>query len=352
MFDFLYEIFGTVLSWFNSWTGSYAIALLLFALAFKIVFLPFGIKQQQNQIKLAKLRPKIAKIEKKYAGRNDQPTLQKKQQEIMELQQKEGYSPLSGCLPLLIQFPIIIILYNVIRAPLSYIAKLGDDVITAVAEIVGGSAADQIALIGKIYEYCNTNASGATLLLDKGLDVSTLPDFTLFGANLAAIPSFNPLNILVLIPFLAAAFQWLSMWLMRKWNGTAQPAAGADAQTQMSMRVMDLIMPLMTLFFAFSFSGMLGLYWIYQSVLGMLQSFILSKAMPLPHYTDEELREMEKAEKAKAKAQREAIKQQPKVKSLHYIDDEDYDTLPELQNAPSSDNSKSLGSIEGGNLKK
>ena len=61
---------------------------------------------------------------------------------------------------------------------------------------------------------------------------------------------------------------------------------------------------------------------------------------------------MEKAEKAKAKAQREAIKQQPKVKSLHYIDDEDYDTLPELQNAPSSDNSKSLGSIESGNLKK
>ena len=93
MFDFLYEIFGKVLAWFNSWTGSYAIALLLFALAFKILFLPFAIKQQQNQIKQAKLRPKIAKIEKKYAGRNDQPTLQKKQQEIMELQQKEGYSP-------------------------------------------------------------------------------------------------------------------------------------------------------------------------------------------------------------------------------------------------------------------
>lgn len=352
MFDFLYEIFGTVLSWFNSWTGSYAIALLLFALAFKIVFLPFSIKQQQNQIKLAKLRPKIAKIEKKYAGRNDQPTLQKRQQEIMELQQKEGYSPLSGCLPMLIQLPIIIILYNVIRAPLSYIAKIGDDVIGAVAEIVGGSAADQISLIGKIAEYCNSNASGAALLLDKGLDVSTLPDFTLFGANLAAIPSFNPINILVLIPFIAAAFQWLSMWLMKKWNGTAQPTAGADAQTQMSMRVMDLIMPLMTLFIAFSFSGMLGLYWVYQSILGIVQSFIISRAMPLPHYTAEELREMEKAEKARAKAQREAIKQQPKVKSLHYIDDEDYDSLPELQSSSADDTKKGLGDIEGGSLKK
>ena len=152
MFDFLYELFGTVLSWFYSWTGSYAVALLLFALAFKLVFLPFGIKQQQNQIKLAKLRPKIAKIEKKYAGRNDQPTLQKKQQEIMELQQKEGYSPLSGCLPLLIQFPIIIILYNVIREPLSYIAQISEEIVNAVASVVGGNAADQIGLIGKINE--------------------------------------------------------------------------------------------------------------------------------------------------------------------------------------------------------
>lgn len=355
MFDFLYEIFGTVLSWFYSWTGSYAIALLLFALAFKLVFLPFGIKQQQNQIKLAKLRPKIAKIEKKYAGRNDQPTLQKKQQEIMELQQKEGYSPLSGCLPLLLQLPIIIILYNVIRAPLSYIAQIGEDVINAVAEIVYETVPktiDQISLISKINEYCQSNASGATLLLEKGLDISTLPDFTLFGANLAATPSFNPLNILVLIPFIAAAFQWVSMWLMKKWNGTAQPVQGADAQTQMSMRVMDLIMPLMTLFFAFNFSGMLGLYWIYQSILGILQSFILSRAMPLPHYTAEEIREMEKAEKAKAKATREAIKQQPKVKSLHYIDDEDYDELPELQSSSSQDEAKSLGGIEGGSLKK
>ena len=351
MFDFLYELFGTVLSWFYSWTGSYAVALLLFALAFKLVFLPFGIKQQQNQIKLAKLRPKIAKIEKKYAGRNDQPTLQKKQQEIMELQQKEGYSPLSGCLPLLIQFPIIIILYNVIREPLSYIAQISEEVVNAVASVVGGNAADQIGLIGKINEYCQTPGN-ADILLAQGLDVSKIPDFNLFGANLAANPSFSPLNILVLIPFIAAAFQWLSMWLMKKWNGTAQPVAGADAQTQMSMRMMDLVMPLMTLFFAFNFSGMLGLYWIYQSILGILQSFVLSRVMPLPHYSAEELREMEKAEKAKAKAQREAIKQQPKVKSLHYIDDEDYDTLPEIQSSSSQDSSKNIGGIEGGSLKK
>ncbi len=353
MFDFLYEIFGKVLAWFNSWTGSYAIALLLFALAFKILFLPFAIKQQQNQIKQAKLRPKIAKIEKKYAGRNDQPTLQKKQQEIMELQQKEGYSPLSGCLPMLIQLPVIIILYNVIRAPLSYIANVSKEAIETIATIVEGSSADQIALINKINDYVAKNGAAALEEIE-GFSLSALPDFTVFGVNLAATPSFKHFSILVLIPVFAAAFQWLSMWLMKRWNGTAQMAQGQDAQSQMSMKIMDLMMPAMTLIFAFQFSGMLGLYWIYQSILGMLQSFILAKAMPLPTFTEEELREMEKAERARAKQQREAIKTQPKVKSLHYIDDEDYDELPEIEGAtPTTDDKKKRpGGIEGGSLKK
>ena len=135
MFDWLYELFGTMLSFFNSITGSYALALLLYALVFKLVFLPFSIKQQKNQIAMAKLTPKIELIKAKYKGRNDQVTLRKQQEEIMALQQKEGYNPLSGCLPLLLQMPLIIFLYNVIRNPLSYIAKIGDEIMVKCIEI-------------------------------------------------------------------------------------------------------------------------------------------------------------------------------------------------------------------------
>ena len=95
--------------------------------------------------------------------------------------------------------------------------------------------------------------------------------------------------------------------------------------------MMDVMMPLMTVWFCFMMPGMLGLYWIYQSVFSILQQYILSKAMPLPKYTDAEIREMEKAEREKAKAQRAAMQSQPKVKSLHYIDDDDYDSLPEVK---------------------
>ena len=74
-----------MLAWFSSITGSYALALLLYALLFKIVFLPFSIKQQKNQIAMAKLTPKIEAIRAKYRGRTDQVTMRKQQEEIMEL---------------------------------------------------------------------------------------------------------------------------------------------------------------------------------------------------------------------------------------------------------------------------
>ena len=102
-----------MLYWFSEATGGYyVLALLFYALIFKLIFLPFAIKQQKNQIKMAKLTPKIELIKAKYQGRTDAVTMQKQREEIMTLQRESGYSMASGCLPLLIQFPIIIFLYN------------------------------------------------------------------------------------------------------------------------------------------------------------------------------------------------------------------------------------------------
>ena len=369
MLDWLYRFLGSMLSFFESFTGGYAFALLLYALVFKIVFLPFSIKQQKNQIAMAKLTPKIELIKAKYKGRNDQPTMQKQQQEIMELQQQEGYSPLSGCLPLLIQLPLIMLLYTVIQNPLSYIAKpteeyANKDMDTIILEVYKEvSPGDEevkaldklpknleIKIISKINKYIDdadgiyqnhesldTREERIAKIESYGLDVDSIPNFNFFGVNLADTPSLKNFSILCLIPVLAAAAQWVSMWLTRKFNGNPQLQQSQDPQTQASMKMMDFVFPGMTLWMAFSFSGMLGLYWTFQALLGLLQTFILAKAMPLPKFTEEEIKVIHKAQKEAEKAQKEAIKAQPKYRSLHYIDDDDYEILPD---APKSEESK------------
>ncbi len=338
--------------------NSYALALILYALVFKLVFLPFAIKQQKNQVKMANLTPKIELIKAKYRGRTDQVTMQKQQQEIMELQQKEGYNPMSGCLPLLLQMPIIIFLYNVIRNPISHICHVTDEGVKALTKLVleagysfkGGVVTlenlaelkikniDQIQLISHLNQY------GVENINIEGVDLSRMPKLELFGTNLGNVPSFNPFTWLVLIPVIAAALTWLSMWLTRKWN--ANPATQPqDAQANASMKMMDLMMPAMTLWMAFSFSSLMGIYWIYQSALGILQSFIISRAMPLPKYSEEQLKEMKKSQKEAEKNARTVAKNAPKVRSLHYIDDDDYDNLPEI-NADNKSDKKNSGEMD------
>lgn len=286
MFTWLYELLGTMLSWFSQiFNGKYAFALFLYALLFKLLFLPFAVKQRKSQISMMSLTPKIERIQAKYRGRSDEASLRQQQLEMVELQRAEGVTPLSGCLPLLLQLPIISCLYNVIRRPLSYICKLTATEIIQIKDIISGAgltpAVDEIGLIANIH--------GLGLEAFEEIDLTTLPDFTLFGTNLALTPSFSNPSLLWLIPILAAVLTWASSFLIRKWSNPSATQGGQDKQVKSMMNTMDLMMPLMTLWMSSSFSGMLGVYWIYQSLLGILQTFILFKVIPPPNSGRENL---------------------------------------------------------------
>ncbi len=338
--DFIFQGLGYVMRFCYYTIGfeSYALALLWFALIVKLLLLPFGIKQQKNQIKLAKLRPKMYAIEKKYAGRTDQITLRKKQQEIMEMQQKEGYSPFAGCLPMLIQLPLIFILYRIIQRPLSYLCMMDDEKIKSLAEAVGvKSITEQITIIGKVVE------SGATYPELAGID---LPNFNLFGIiDLSTAPAI--ISWAAIIPIFVFVSQFFSMKLTR-WLNPAMAAQNQSKDAAMSMKIMDLAMPAMTLFLGFRLPAALGLYWIYQSVLAIGQMLLLAKFMPLPTFTEEELKAAERALRGKKKRvigtgpvstatytdEETATEERPRPRSLHHIDDDDYDVPAPPKPAP------------------
>lgn len=416
MFDWLFNLLGTMLSFFNSITGSYALALLFYALVFKIVLLPFNIKQQKNQIKSAKLTPKIEVIKAKYKGRRDQHTMQKMQQEIMELQQKEGSSPMSGCLPLLIQLPIIMLLYTVIQNPMSHIARTSDiideynsiresitygelvdkpeydkfdkllnnehyssvirpsgtdaeangktpgyiskdDVILAVynnymdtpINALSDNSRAQIDLVSRLNEKVGSAESEAEResiineLRYLGINYDTVPNFDLFGImNLGHYPDLGNPSPLLIIVLLVAVSSWFSMWISKKMNNTGlQGLQEQDDQARKSMQIMDLMMPLISVIISFNMPGMLGVYWIYQSVLGIIVSFIMAKAMPMPKYTEEDIKEIKRQKKEAERISREYAKTH-KHRSRHYIDEDDYDELPELPENQSQDSTSSI----------
>ncbi len=349
MFDWFNSLLGTVISFFNSITGNYLLAVILFAILFKIILFPFSIKQQKNSVKQASLRPKEMAIKKKYKGREDQDSKLKMQQEIQDMYKNEGYSPFGGCLPMLLQLPIIFALYAVMRAPLTYICGLKDvisasgDKAVSIAErlkdLTGGKAmVDELSLVSWLQK--GDNLEKANEIVKELPDhVSDLPNFSIFGLDFGTTPmeamGDGGLGFLwLLIPVLTFLFAWGSMKLTRKMS--YQPEQTGDVGC--SMKVMDFAMPLMSAYFAAMWPALMGVYWMLSNILSVVQQYILKKMYPLPVFTEQDYKDAERQFRGKAPKNRPyhdpRVIEGKQYRSLHHIDDEEDEpthTLPPMK---------------------
>ena len=326
--------------------GNYLVGICIFAILFEILLIPLGIKQQKNSIKQAGLRPKEMAIRRKYAGRNDQKTQQKIQQEIQELYQRENYNPMSGCLPMLVQLPIILILYNIVIDPIRYTLGLSakfSEALTSyyvAAKAAGGlGGAVSAQQRGTIEILSHIKNDGIEifeglkdfLFIENGAECyewlveiqNKIPSFSLGRLNFGMTPNLGTFNWLWLIPIITFAIYFGSMKLTRKF--TYQPTTANDAQMGCSNNIMDFSMPLMSVYISFIVPATISVYWIFKSLLGTLKQFILSRVMPLPKCTEEDIKAAEKELKGKKAPTptRTANADGAKPRSLHHIDDDD-----------------------------
>lgn len=108
--SFLYAIFEKLLVMFHGMTGNFGVAIILLTIFIKIVLLPLTLKQDKSMKEMKKLQPKIEEIKKKYGS---DPQLMN--QKTMELYKEHKVNPAGGCLPILIQLPILWALFGVLR---------------------------------------------------------------------------------------------------------------------------------------------------------------------------------------------------------------------------------------------
>ena len=348
MFENIFDIINVPLGYiikFCYWLiPNYALALLLFAIIIKIVLFPLSIKQQKNMVKQASLKPKEMAIRKRYAGRTDKPTQQKMQEDLMQLYQTEKFNPMGGCLPVLIQLPVLYALYAVVTNPLKYICNMTSETITnigtRISELYLEAAFTTEGLASSIINKLEAGTAltgiekaniirhaGTELFADvlpEGFSVSQLPSFKVFGGaiDLAQTPSITNINWLIAIPILTFVIVFFSMRLNRKL--TYQPTETGDAA--MSMKIMDFTMPLLSVWISFTVPAVIGVYWIYQNVLSTVQQFILKLMFPLPVFTEEDFKRAEKEMNGSIRRDKsDKSGSQKKVRSLHHIDDEDYE---------------------------
>ena len=131
---------GFIIQFIYNIVQNYGWSIIIFTILIKFLLMPLQIKSQKGMKKQQKIQPIVAELQKKYA--NDKEKLQT---EMMKVYKENNVSMMGGCLPLVIQFPILIGLYRVIQRPLTYLLSIdfkAEDIINRVSEIVQRMAAD------------------------------------------------------------------------------------------------------------------------------------------------------------------------------------------------------------------
>ena len=121
---FIMNLFYIVIDKFG--IGKISICIIVFTIIVKLVMLPINIKQQKTMKLNSVIMPEIQAIQKKYANKKDNDSMMKQQAELNAVYQKYGTSPTGGCLPMLIQFPILLALYAVMACLPNYINEIQD----------------------------------------------------------------------------------------------------------------------------------------------------------------------------------------------------------------------------------
>ena len=358
IWDGILTAIGTVLNWLTKLGfGSYIIGICIFAIVIEILMLPFAIKQQKNSIKQAKLRPKEKAIRDKYKNRNDQASVQKMQQEIQEFYQRENFSPYSGCLQLFLQLPIIMALYSIVIDPLHYVLGQTASFSSAfstyftTARAAGGfggklvSGNGTIEVLSALRENAIESFEGLSRfgLFNNGADVynrvsqlqGDIPNFKIAGVNFGLTPSFETLSILILVPILTFVVYFFSSKITRKLMNSQPPAnSQIEARQQAcSNTMMDVMMPALSTYFTFVVPAIIGVYWVFRCLLSIVKQYIMSKVMPLPVFTEEDYKAAEKEMNVRVDNKAPKNKSGRVVRSLHHIDDEDFEDTAEKARA-------------------
>ena len=285
---------GYVMEWIYKLLPNYGWDIILFTLVINIVKIPLQLSQQKSMAKMSAFQPMLQDIQTRY---KDKP--EKQQEEMMKLQQDYGYKPTAGCLPMLLNFLIIFGVIGVVYNPLQRIFHISAAALTAAGEALTAGGISFTALTR------DTNIIAQVVAGNSGVigcftaeQIATITEFSqhmnFLGIDLTRIPQIG-LSLDIVLPLLSVVTMFLSTHISMKASGQ---------QMQGSMKLTMYLMPLMYLFFCFTYPLAFSLYYVISNIVMTVQTQVMRKI-----YDPEKMRkEVEAQIEEKKKQQKRGVK--------------------------------------------
>ena len=327
------EILGLIMDAIFRFTSLFGVmnigvCIILFTLIVKVLMFPLTVKQQKFSKMNTVMQPELQAIQKKYKGKSDQESMMKMNVETKAVYEKYGVSMTGGCLQLVIQLPILLALYQVIYHIPAYVNSVGSVFYDITDKLLGTVGGNLQTLAGQLNEFATAHSVSMSMISNFATEPtnSKVVDFlyklnpaqwqllqdqypvietssieliermnSFLGINLATTPwqGFMP-NIGWILPVLAGLSQWYSTRLM-----SSTQSLSDDNPSASMMKQMNIMMPLMSVFFCFTLPSGIGIYWIAQSVFMIIQQWIINR-----HLSNIDIDEMVKKNMEKANAKR------------------------------------------------
>ena len=313
MFEWINVFFMNALNWIYGWVGNYGWAVVIFTLLTRLVLMPLDIKSRRSMRATTRIQPKVQALQKKYA--NDKEKLNQK---MMELYKKEHVSPTAGCLPLLLQWPILIFMFTAMRVvgnehtvqmildlrdgiqptfqswlwiknvfqPDSFgatiLPAIGDKLATISAVGYSNILTQENIEAARTFlasgEYATVAAQyGATAFTQIPLNFIIIKPVLTLPTSIANLFQYS--NGLFLLPILAAVSQFFMTKLTNPQSN--QPAAQGDAQSDaanaMNSGFMKWFFPLFSLWICATSNAAFSIYWMAVNIISIIQSVALNR---------------------------------------------------------------------------
>ena len=285
---------GYVMEWIYKLLPSYGWDIIIFTLLINIVKIPLQLSQQKSTAKMSAFQPMMMEIQTKY---KDKP--EKQQEEMLKLQQDYGYKPTAGCVPMLLNFLVIFGVIGVVYNPLQRIFHISAAALTAAGEALTAAGVSFTAITRDTNIIAQVVAGNSGVIGCFSADqIATITEFSqhmnFLGIDLTRIPQIG-LSLDLVLPLLSVVTMFLSTHISMKASGQ---------QMQGSMKLTMYMMPLMYLFFCFTYPLAFSLYYVISNIVMTVQTQVMRKI-----YDPEKMRkEVEAQIEEKKKQQKRGVK--------------------------------------------
>ena len=309
------------LSWINSWVGNWGWAMVVFTILIRLVLTPLDIRSRASMRKTQLIQPKITELQKKYA--NDKEKLNQK---TAELYKKEGVNPMSSCLPMLLTWPVLIIIFSAMRT------AANQELLQQLTEILNNQTptmepwlwiknlwmpdslfspsmpnlntlrqipADMwktwysglgenlpilmqnLSLTAESFDNANLQATLQTLVnamqanAEYASAIATKDGWT-FNLIITQLTLVNGYNGYMILPILSAVTQIIMTKIM---NAQQPKGSQANDQAAATSKMMNWFSPIFSLVICFGYSSAFALYWVTGNLVMMAQTVMINKIL-------------------------------------------------------------------------